>query len=138
MAADGDLLGILPTIRLRTAEVELGPGDSLIAYTDGVTDVGPEARRSPAEALQDRATDADPEELARILIELSRNPPGRRPDDVAIIALRFVGPGAEARREAAASFDRAAATAGLPVDGPRAVSPPEQRFAVLSRGVGAN
>ncbi len=101
--ADGDLLGILPTIRLRAAEVELRSGDSLVAYTDGVTDVGPEARRSPAEALEDRARDADPEQLARILIDLSRTPPGRHPDDVAIIALRFVGKSAGAPRVASAS-----------------------------------
>ena len=29
VGADGDLLGIMPTIRLRTAELELSPGDGL-------------------------------------------------------------------------------------------------------------
>lgn len=93
--ARGDLLGILPTIRLRAAEVELRPGDSLVAYTDGVTDLGPELRRAPVQALQDRAAGADAEQLAQILIGLANDPPGRHPDDVAIIALRFMGQSAE-------------------------------------------
>jgi serine phosphatase RsbU (regulator of sigma subunit) len=103
VAADGDLLGIMPTIRLRTAEVELRPGDSLVAYTDGVTDLGPEARRAPAQALEDRGTSADAEQLAGILTDLAREPPGRHPDDVAIIALRFVGHAAETPSVDAAS-----------------------------------
>jgi CHASE3 domain sensor protein len=91
VAVEGDLLGIMPTIRLHTAEVRLGPGDSLVAYTDGVTDQGPELRRSPEQALGARGADADADELAAILQDVALRPVGRHPDDVAIVALRYVG-----------------------------------------------
>jgi CHASE3 domain sensor protein len=95
LPAEGELVGVLPTIRLRTAEVQLGPGDSLVAYTDGVTDQGPEPRRSPEQALQGRTPDAGANELAGILEDLAHRPEGRHPDDIAILALRFQGPGVE-------------------------------------------
>jgi CHASE3 domain sensor protein len=95
VAAEGDLLGVMPSIRLHTAELRLGPGDSLVAYTDGVTDQGPETRRSPQQALGERRTGADAEQLAAILLDVARRPVGRHPDDVAILALRYLGPEAE-------------------------------------------
>lgn len=91
VAARGDLLGIMPTIRLQTAEVELHCGDSLVAYTDGVTDQGGEVRPSPERALADGDPDLDAGELARILEDLASHPAGRHPDDVAIVVLRFLG-----------------------------------------------
>ncbi len=91
VAADGDLLGVMPAIRLRTVEVRLAAGDSLVAYTDGVTDQGPESRRSPEEALGARSPDATAEELVAILQEVAQHPAGRHPDDIAIIALRYLG-----------------------------------------------
>lgn len=91
VAAEGDLLGILPTIRLQTAEVQLHPGDSLVAYTDGVTDQGAEVRRSPELALADRGTQDGAQDLVKILEDLARHPVGRHPDDIAILALRFLG-----------------------------------------------
>ena len=91
VAAAGDLLGVMPAIRLRTAEVRLSPGDSLVAYTDGVTDQGPGSRRSPEEALGQRAPEANAEELVAILQEVAQEPVGRHPDDIAIIAVRFLG-----------------------------------------------
>jgi serine phosphatase RsbU (regulator of sigma subunit) len=90
VATHGDLLGIFPEIRLETTELTLGRGDSLVAYTDGVTDQGPEAVVSPEEALrQQSGTHAD--ELASTLERLARRPFARYPDDVAILALRFLG-----------------------------------------------
>jgi serine phosphatase RsbU (regulator of sigma subunit) len=89
--AGGDLLGIMPAIRLRTAEVRLAPGDSLVAYTDGVTDQGPESRRAPEEALGERGPDAAAEELVAILQDVAQEPAGRHPDDIALIALRYLG-----------------------------------------------
>jgi CHASE3 domain sensor protein len=86
----GDLLGIFPSVRLKTAELELRPGDSVVAYTDGVSDRGPEAPVSPERAISDQAgTTAD--ELAAVLERLAQRPLSSHPDDVAIIALRFVG-----------------------------------------------
>ncbi len=91
VAARGDLLGVLEDVRLQTAELELHPGDSLVAYTDGVTDQGPEVRRSPEEALGERSEGADAQELANILHNLALQPVGRHRDDIAILALRFLG-----------------------------------------------
>lgn len=88
--AEGDLLGMEPIIRLHPAELELRPGDSLVAYTDGVTDQGPEARRAPEQALRDQAG-ADAESLAESLEDLAHQPTGRHPDDIAIVAVRFLG-----------------------------------------------
>lgn len=90
IATHGDLLGIFPKIRLATSELVLRPGDSLVAYTDGVTDQGPEATISPEQALRDKpGTTAD--DLAAKLARLARRPLARHPDDVAILALRFLG-----------------------------------------------
>lgn len=90
VSAGGDLLGVLPSVRLQAAEIELRPGDSLVAYTDGVTDQGPELGTSPEQALRERAG-TDAHELAAALEELARRPLSRHPDDVAIVALRFTG-----------------------------------------------
>jgi serine phosphatase RsbU (regulator of sigma subunit) len=98
--AEGDLLGIMPTIRLQTAEVELLPGESLVAYTDGVTDQGAEARRSPEQALADHRPGDGAAELASLLEDLASHPVGRHPDDIAILVVRFVAEGASPARQA--------------------------------------
>lgn len=89
--ADGDLLGIWPAIRLRSAEVRLRPGDSLVLYTDGVTDQGPELRPPPREALRGRPAGANADQLAGILEHLARSGGGSHRDDIAILAVRFLG-----------------------------------------------
>jgi serine phosphatase RsbU (regulator of sigma subunit) len=88
--ARGDLLGIFPSVRLQTAELELRPGDAVVAYTDGVTDRGPEAPVSPEHALSEQAGPSA-DELAEALKRLAQRPLNSQPDDVAIIALRFLG-----------------------------------------------
>ena len=99
VATRGDLLGVFPSIRLQTASLELKPGDSVVAYTDGVTDQGPELGLSPERALSEQpGTHA--EELASTLAHLAQRPHSRHPDDVAIVVLRFLG--AEASRHSAA------------------------------------
>jgi serine phosphatase RsbU (regulator of sigma subunit) len=91
---DGDLLGIWPTIRLHTAKAELRPGDSLVIYTDGVTDQGPGAPPSPQLTLGNRRPGADAEQLAAMVEGLATSH-GRPPrDDVAVLAVRFLGDGA--------------------------------------------
>lgn len=92
VAAEGHLLGMARTIRLDTAELPLRPGDSLVAFTDGVTDQGLGSSTSPEEALLDREPGASAEQLAARLEDLAHQPSsGRSPDDIAIIALRFLG-----------------------------------------------
>jgi serine phosphatase RsbU (regulator of sigma subunit) len=90
VSVHGDLLGVFPTVRLQTAELELRRGDSLVAYTDGITDQGPEARISPAQALHEQVG-THAEALASTLEQLAQRPMGPHPDDVAIIAFRFLG-----------------------------------------------
>lgn len=90
VSVHGDLLGVLPSVRLHTAELELRPGDSVVAYTDGVTDQGPDLQISPEQALREQAG-THAHELAAALEKLARRPLSPHPDDVAIIALRFIG-----------------------------------------------
>jgi CHASE3 domain sensor protein len=92
--ARGDLLGVFTEIRLETAELRLHRGDSLVSYTDGITDQGPELRLAPERALRAHVG-ADADGLASALEGLARPPVGRHPDDVAVIALRFLGQRAE-------------------------------------------
>ena len=65
--AHGDLLGIWPQIRLEQVELRLAPGESLVLYTDGVTDQGPGAERSPEHALRELAADPSAGALADAL-----------------------------------------------------------------------
>jgi sigma-B regulation protein RsbU (phosphoserine phosphatase) len=95
LGARGDLLGIWPEIRLDQVSLRLGDGDSLVLYTDGVTDPGPGAARSPEQALRSRSTSPTAHALADALRdEAGRASPVLR-DDVAIVALRYHGSRAE-------------------------------------------
>jgi serine phosphatase RsbU (regulator of sigma subunit) len=91
--ADGDLLGVWPSVRLHAAEAHLAPGDSLVLYTDGVTDQGPGELISPRQTLERRPAGADAERLASMLENLALRPRGPQRDDIAVVALRFVGSG---------------------------------------------
>jgi sigma-B regulation protein RsbU (phosphoserine phosphatase) len=53
-AGAGPLIGVLPDIRYTTTALHLGPGDTLILYTDGLTDArttDPDGRYGSAELL---------------------------------------------------------------------------------------
>jgi len=90
VGARGTILGIWPDIGLTSAEVQLSPGDSLIAYTDGVTDQGPGiTSASLGEALYDRAPTAGAEELADLLERYAHRSRTEPRDDIAILALQF-------------------------------------------------
>jgi serine phosphatase RsbU (regulator of sigma subunit) len=90
--AGGTLLGIWDDVTLHTSEVLLSAGDSLIAYTDGVTDQGPDYRvATPDEMLRDRPPEASADQLAGALMSYAHRRSGRQRDDIAILALRFRG-----------------------------------------------
>lgn len=90
--AGGDVLGVWSTLRLDAAELELGPGDSLVAYTDGVTDQGPERAEAPEQALRASPASGGAEVLAETVSNLARHGGAGNRDDVAVVAVRFVGP----------------------------------------------
>ncbi len=95
LGARGDLLRIWPEIRLDQVSLRLGDGDSLVLYTDGVTDLGPGAARSPEQALCGLSTSPTADALADALRdEAVRASPLPR-DDVAIVAVRYQGSCAE-------------------------------------------
>jgi serine phosphatase RsbU (regulator of sigma subunit) len=96
LESHGTLLGVLAEIELNPVNAELGEGDAIVAYTDGVTDQGPEEGIPPEQALAGRPPGADAEALADALERLSRVSAGPYRDDVAILALRFVDPAANA------------------------------------------
>jgi serine phosphatase RsbU (regulator of sigma subunit) len=92
--AHGTLLGVWPDLDLTVREVRLTPGDSLLAYSDGVTEQGPEpASSSPIEILRDRAADSNAEQLAARMERYARGLSDTQRDDIAILALRFTGGG---------------------------------------------
>jgi PAS domain S-box-containing protein len=95
--ARSPLLEVLTTSRSRpVASARLDPGDTLVLYTDGLT----ERRDEPIDTGHERllrvlasARNRDPESLCDILLE-RMPPPGARHDDIAILCARRRGLGA--------------------------------------------
>ncbi|HTP22629.1 MAG TPA: SpoIIE family protein phosphatase [Solirubrobacteraceae bacterium] len=109
--AHGDLLGIWPEIQLAQVELRLVAGESLVLYTDGVTDQGPGPQRLPEHALRDLGADPSARALADALrAESERWSPVPR-DDVAIVALRYL-PAARSGRASRPTERHAAVPAG--------------------------
>jgi serine phosphatase RsbU (regulator of sigma subunit) len=92
VGSPGTLLGIVPDPSLFDETVPLGPGDTAILYTDGVTDAAaPERVRDPIELA--RAIGADPEtpvdDVAQGMLDGALGSGGQEPrDDIAIVVLR--------------------------------------------------
>jgi serine phosphatase RsbU (regulator of sigma subunit) len=102
LPARGTLLGIWPDIRLEESEFALGHGDSIVLYTDGVSDTGPGPERPPAEALRSRPPGGTADQLADALQAHAREPGRPQRDDIAIVALRFMN----GRRDRSGGGDR--------------------------------
>jgi serine phosphatase RsbU (regulator of sigma subunit) len=85
----GTLLGIWPDIRLQTTEVALQHGDTILLYTDGVSDPGPGPEREPTEALRGHPRGADAGQLADALERYAVQPAEPQRDDIAIVAVQF-------------------------------------------------
>ena len=100
LTAEGTLVGVLPGLAYSAAEVTLEPGDLLVAFTDGVT----EARNPGAElfgeprlrSLLGGLRDSTPGVAVTAILDGVRAFAGtaEQADDIAILALRYVGPGA--------------------------------------------
>jgi serine phosphatase RsbU (regulator of sigma subunit) len=101
VATGGPLLGAFEGGRWPETVVRLAPGESLVLYTDGVTDTRSATGRFGSDRLAGvlaGATELEPDEVANrvdaALLEFEDGPQG---DDVALLVLRAgAGPGAEA------------------------------------------
>jgi PAS domain S-box-containing protein len=92
----GTLLGALAHTRWPEAEIALKPGETLVAFTDGVTDaVGEGGERWGTERLRASlasAADAAPAELrVRLVQALDEFQVGAQADDTAVVIMRFHG-----------------------------------------------
>ena len=90
----GRMLGMFPDDDWHNGRVQLGPGDTLLLYTDGVTEASPAngdlfgAERLLATLRSARAASAS-ETLARVLEEVASHLHGDpQPDDIALLAIR--------------------------------------------------
>ena len=91
----GTLLGVLPSPILADTETELGVGDALILYTDGLLDVGDRSKRDDPEWVIDqlaasagKSADEIAERLAQGAIERHGGQPR---DDIAVLVLHRYG-----------------------------------------------
>jgi serine phosphatase RsbU (regulator of sigma subunit) len=91
LAEFGAVLGVVPDPELPDTETVLGPGDTLVMYTDGVTEAGPRAaplgEDGLARLLSARAG-MDPEALLGAVEEAAvAAQPGEPRDDIALLAV---------------------------------------------------
>jgi GAF domain-containing protein len=92
---DGRLLGVLPEPQLEDRVLALQPGDTIVVYTDGLTDAGAPGRllKMPdlVRALE-RVAGSPAEEVAGALEALAVDAGQGSPrDDLAIVVLRYTG-----------------------------------------------
>jgi len=93
----GVFLGIMEEAVYRTAETRLAPGETLVAYTDGVTEaMDPDQKLFSSERLLDLlAVQAghDPETLDTAVLAAVRAFAGNAPqaDDITVLSLRYRG-----------------------------------------------
>lgn len=93
--ASGALLGVLDDAQLSDQEIRLSPGDTLILYTDGVTeergDGRPFGEQGLVAALADAAGRPASEIVHRIERAVLAHGSGEPRDDIAILAVRATG-----------------------------------------------
>jgi serine phosphatase RsbU (regulator of sigma subunit) len=89
----GTLLGVFDAVRTRLGEVDLAPGDVVVLYTDGVTDLPPPHDYTVDDMLQlvgslrDRGSAAEIADAIHASV-LERVPERHRQDDIALVVLR--------------------------------------------------
>ncbi len=94
LGAHGDLLGIWPEIRLDQVDLRLRPGESLVLYSDGVTDQGPGSDGSPEHAIRSVTAEPSADALADALRDEAERASAVTRDYVAVVVVRYVGTGA--------------------------------------------
>jgi PAS domain S-box-containing protein len=95
VGAPGTLLGLLPDPDLQDQSTELRPGETLVLYTDGLTEAGaPERIWAPDElaAAAGRAAGRSAGGVVEHLLAIAIDPVPAPRDDVAVLALTAAGP----------------------------------------------
>jgi sigma-B regulation protein RsbU (phosphoserine phosphatase) len=92
----GTLLGAFPTVDWPEVPFEMRPGETLVAFTDGVTDaVGEGEERFGLARLKEILADTPNESAmvirARLVAGLEEFQVGAQADDTAIVIMRFTG-----------------------------------------------
>jgi sigma-B regulation protein RsbU (phosphoserine phosphatase) len=92
----GTLLGAFAAVDWPEAPVEMQPGETLVAFTDGVTDaVGKDDERFGLARLKEILAQAQNESpmviRARLVAALEQFQVGAQADDTAIVIMRFTG-----------------------------------------------
>jgi sigma-B regulation protein RsbU (phosphoserine phosphatase) len=91
----GMLIGILPERHFEVQTVTLNKGDTLLLYTDGITEAEDEARRlfgnEAFRELVDGLPDEDPRELVHQVLKAISDHAGRheQSDDITLLAVRY-------------------------------------------------
>jgi PAS domain S-box-containing protein len=109
----GLLLGMTGAARWEQSEMELQPGDSLLFYTDGVTDTPSGGERFGEQRLLDALPDAPAEPgeiIAAVQVALREFQVGDVVDDRAMLALRLIGVGEAPDLNSAAHEPRVSVT----------------------------
>jgi serine phosphatase RsbU (regulator of sigma subunit)/PAS domain-containing protein len=91
VGAPGTLLGLVPRPEMQDRSTELRPGDTLVLYTDGLTEAGAPAHVWGPEELATAARDAAGGPVATTVDRLVSAAIGSLPavrDDIAVLALR--------------------------------------------------
>ena len=94
LGGSGPLIGAFPTLGLEPCEVQLGPGDLVLLYTDGVTDMraasGERFGDGRLVAAVERVRGRSAQEVVDALVAELREFQGDEPaaDDVTVVALR--------------------------------------------------
>lgn len=89
----GTLLGVFDDVEVTTAETDLEPGDVVVFYTDGVTDLPPPYGATPIEVMQlvqELPADKSADDIADRLLDAvsGRVPEANRVDDIALVVLK--------------------------------------------------
>jgi PAS domain S-box-containing protein len=91
LEAFGSILGVVADARLPDRDVLLAPGDTLLLYTDGVTEAGPRVAplgEDGLAALVSERAGADPERLLEAIEQaVVAAQPGEPRDDIALLAV---------------------------------------------------
>jgi serine phosphatase RsbU (regulator of sigma subunit)/PAS domain-containing protein len=91
LAEFGAVLGVVADPELPDTETVLGPGDTMVLYTDGVTEAGPRAAplgEDGLAALLSALAGTEPEKLLRAIEEAAAAAqPGEPRDDIALLAV---------------------------------------------------